>query len=214
MGDQHPAAPGGTPDGGVFPDSRLPEERWAWQAMGVAAVATFALGLVLLVWPGETVVVAAILLGIVLLVTGILRLAQGIAASERSGATRGAYVVIGILAILAGLYCLRHLAVSVALLALVVGLFWVVHGVAEIMVAVTSPAATGSRGLLGFAGVLSVAAGVVVLFWPGISLTVLVLVLGAWLLADGVLLAFMALRLHAAVKSGRPHGRLGRPAHA
>ncbi len=202
-----PGAPAGTPGSEVFPGSQLPGWRRSWEALGLAAVVTFALGLVLLVWPRATVVVAAILLGVALLVTGILRLVQGITASEHSGAMRAAYVIIGLLAVLAGLYCLRHLSVTVALLAIIVGLFWVVHGVAEIMVAMTAPPGTG-RGLLAFTGVLSLVAGLIVMFWPAISLTVLVVVLGIWLMCDGVLLAVLAFQLRAALKAseaGRPH---------
>jgi uncharacterized membrane protein HdeD (DUF308 family) len=52
------------------------------------------------------------------------------------------------------------------------------------------------RGLKAIAGVLSLAAGCVVLFWPGISLVLLFTILGAWLILYGVVLAFLAFQLH------------------
>jgi uncharacterized membrane protein HdeD (DUF308 family) len=193
------AAPGGP--GGVFPASRLGWGR-TWQAVLIAAVVLLALGLVLLVWPGETVVVAAILIGVALLITGLLRLVQGITATEESGAMRVAYVIIGILAILAGLYCLRHIAVTVLLLAFIVGLFWAVHGVVEIVVAITAPPGSG-RGVVAVVGVLSLAAGLVIMFWPAISLTILIAVLGIWLLCYGALLAFLAFQLRTVARAAR-----------
>lgn len=191
-------APDGPP-GGVFPASRLGWGR-TWQAIAIAALLLFALGLILLIWPRETVVVAAILIGIALLVTGILRLVQGITAADESGGMRVAYVIIGILAILAGLYGLRHISVTVVLLAFIVGLFWAVHGVVEIVVAVSAPPGSG-RGVVAVVGILSLAAGLIVMFWPAISLTILVVVLGIWLLCYGVLLAFLAFQLRAAART-------------
>lgn len=158
------------------------------------AVATFVLGLILLIWPHATLVVVAILIGAALLVTGVLRLVQGISAPEESGARRTAYVVIGILAILAGLYCLRHISVTIALLAFIVGVFWTAHGVADLVVA-AGPGARPDRGLLALAGTLSLIAGLIVIFWSPASLTVLVAVTGIWLILDGLLLAALATRL-------------------
>lgn len=190
-------APDGPP-GGVFPASRLGWGR-TWQAIAIAALLLFALGLILLIWPRETVVVAAILIGIALLVTGILRLVQGITAADESGGMRVAYVIIGILAILAGLYSLRHISVTVVLLAFIVGLFWAVHGVVEIVVAVSAPPGSG-RGVVAVVGILSLAAGLIVMFWPAISLTILIVVLGIWLLCYGVLLMFLAFQLRTAAR--------------
>jgi uncharacterized membrane protein HdeD (DUF308 family) len=45
------------------------------------------------------------------------------------------------------------------------------------------------------AGAFSVAAGMIVLFWPTISLTVLVAVIGVWLIVYGLLMAITAFGL-------------------
>ena len=78
------------------------------------------------------------------------------------------------------------------LLAFIVGVFWTLHGIVDLSVAATSGPGTG-RGLRAFTGVLSLAAGLIVMFWPTISLHVLLWVMGIWLLAYGVMLAVMAL---------------------
>ena len=190
----------GGPGTGVFPGSRLPRWGRSWQATAAAALVTFVLGLILLVWPHATVIVVAALIGAALLVTGILRLIEGITASEESGARRTAYVIIGILAILAGLYALRHIGVTVALLAVIVGLFWAVNGIVDLMVAATARSGQG-RGVTAVAGLASLAAGLVVMFWPTISLVVLGVILGIWLLLYGVLLAFLAVQLHGTMRA-------------
>jgi uncharacterized membrane protein HdeD (DUF308 family) len=166
----------------------------AWQVILTVALAIGAIGIVLLAWPKATVIVVAILLGAALVVTGLLRLVEGFTARGASGGTRAAYVIIGLLAALAGLYCLRHLSVTVVLLAFVVGVYWVLQGVVDLISAASSGPGSG-RGLRAVMGVLSLAAGLIVMFWPTISLTILLRVLGIWLIFYGVMLAAMAFQI-------------------
>jgi uncharacterized membrane protein HdeD (DUF308 family) len=172
----------------------------AWQMIMLVAVVTFAVGLILLVWPKATLIVVAALLGAALLVSGLFRLIHGFTAHDATGGMRAAYVIIGLLATLAGLYCLRHLDVTVVLLAFIVGVFWTLHGIVDLSVAATSGPGTG-RGLRAVTGVLSLAAGLIVMFWPKISLSVLLWVMGIWLLAYGVMLGVMALSIRHAAKA-------------
>jgi uncharacterized membrane protein HdeD (DUF308 family) len=165
-----------------------------WQALLTAGLAVLALGIVLLVWPHGTIVVVAVLIGVVLLVTGILRLVQGFTASEESGARRVAYVMIGLLAGLAGLYCLRHIDVTVTVLGVIVGLFWTMQGVVDLALA-AGPGRAADRVLTGLMGLLSLAAGLIVIFWPSETLTVLVVVMGIWFVLDGLLFGAMAWQL-------------------
>ena len=172
----------------------------AWQVLILVAVVTLAAGVILLVWPQATVIVVAYLLGAALLVSGLFRLVSGFAARGLSGGTRAAYVLIGLLATLAGLYCLRHIDVTVVLLAFIVGLFWTLHGIVDLSVAATSGPGTG-RGLRAFAGLLSLAAGLIVIFWPTITLTILLWVMGIWLLVYGVMLTVMAFQVRHVAKA-------------
>jgi len=174
----------------------------AWQVMLLVAVVTLALGVILLVWPKATVIVVAALLGAALLVSGLFRLVHGFAAHGLSGGTRAAYILIGLLAALAGLYCLRHIDVTVVLLAFIVGVFWTLHGIVDLSVAATSGPGTG-RGLRAVTGVLSLAAGLIVMFWPTISLTILLWVMGIWLVAYGVMLAVMAFQVRHVAKAAQ-----------
>lgn len=190
-GPPPPDAPAG--NGTAAFDASLRRSAWAqaWQVVMVAAVATFVLGLILLIWPKATLVVVAALIGAALLVTGVIRLIRGFTEDGASGGTRAAYILIGLLAALAGLYCLRHISVTVVLLAFIVGVFWTLHGLVDLIVAATSGPGSG-RGLRALAGALSLAAGLIVMFWPTISLTVLVVVIGIWLLVYGLILGLMA----------------------
>jgi uncharacterized membrane protein HdeD (DUF308 family) len=168
--------------------------RMAWTAALAAAIGMLAVGVLLLVWPKATLTVVAILIGAALLVAGVFRLVDGVMDRGQGGGMRAADVVIGILAIVAGLYCIKHHALTILVVALVVGAFWIIHGVGDLITAATQGHVPG-RGLRVVTGLFSLAAGIVVLFWPGISLILLLTVLGAWLLFYGVVLAILALRL-------------------
>jgi uncharacterized membrane protein HdeD (DUF308 family) len=106
--------------------------------------------------------------------------------------------VLGLLAFMVGLYAIRHVLVSVVALALLLGIFWIINGFVEIFAALTNREST-NRGWTGFMGVLSIAAGVVVLAYPGISLVTLALVLGIWLIIYGVMEIGLAFRVRSAL---------------
>jgi uncharacterized membrane protein HdeD (DUF308 family) len=180
--------------------------KMAWTAALAAAIGMLAAGILLLVWPKATLNVVAILIGAALLVAGVFRLVDGVMARGQGGGMRAADVVIGLLAIVAGLYCIKHHALTILVVALVVGAFWIIHGVGDLITAATQGKVPG-RGTRIFTGVFSLAAGLVVLFWPGISLVLLLTVLGAWLLFYGVVLAFLALRLRSDSKATAARSR-------
>jgi uncharacterized membrane protein HdeD (DUF308 family) len=205
------------PGGGPVPPERVLASRLeslgdrAWQAMLTVAVLLVAVGVLLVAWPKATLIIVAILLGAGLVIAGLYRFIDGIAARDSGGGARAANILIGLLAIFIGLYCLRHHDVSIFLLALLVGIFWIMHGFTDLAVAATAPPRSG-RGWVVLAGLFSIAAGAVVLFWPGISLLILLWVLGIWLIVYGVMLAVMAFGVRRATGKAAKAGRS--PVHA
>lgn len=166
----------------------------AWPTALLAAVGMIGLGIVLLVWPKATLSVVAVLIGAALLVAGVFRLFEGITGAGESGGMRAADIVIGLLAVIAGLYCVRHHSLTILAVTLVVGVIWVIHGIGDLVTAATMGHAPG-RGLKVLTGIVGLAAGLVVLFWPSISLILLLTVLAAWLLFYGLMLAVLAFSL-------------------
>lgn len=84
-------------------------------------------------------------------------------------------------------------------LALVLGFYWIVHGITELFVAI-GHAELPSRWLI-LSGVLSVAAGVIVVVAPGISLFALAIVLGVWLIVFGAITLVRALQIWSAASA-------------
>ncbi len=111
---------------------------------------------------------------------------------------RTAYIVIGLLAVVVGIYCLRHHALSLFLLAFVTGVYFILQGVAEIGGAASAASGRGLRTIL---GLFSIAAGLVLVIWPSISLVLLFTIMGAWLLFYGLVLGGLAFSLRRSAKN-------------
>lgn len=154
---------------------------------------TVAAGIATLVWPGKTLVVIAVIFGVQLVVTGIFRFVAAFA-FDMSGGSRVLMALLGALSLIIGLYALRHVLISILALALLLGIFWVINGVTEMFTALSHKEMDG-RGWTVLMGALSVAAGLILLSYPGISLVVLATIVAVWLLIFGVGEIFLALRL-------------------
>jgi uncharacterized membrane protein HdeD (DUF308 family) len=100
------------------------------------------------------------------------------------------------------LYAVRHIIVSVVALALLIGIYWVAYGIAQIYAAIANRELP-HRGWMGFIGALSVAAGIIVIVWPGPSLVTLALVLGIWLIIYGIMEITLAFRVRSAISHVR-----------
>jgi uncharacterized membrane protein HdeD (DUF308 family) len=166
--------------------------RYARRITLAVAAAMLTLGFLLFFWPNASLAVTAVLLGVALLATGVLRLVLSVTAGGEAGAHRSAHLLIGILAVLAGIYCLSDIAGTVVQLSLVAGLFWVMHGLVD-LVAIGRPGP--GRALTRITGGLSLLAGLIVIFWPAITVPVMTAVMGAWLACYGVLLVVTVLYL-------------------
>ena len=76
----------------------------------------------------------------------------------------------------------------------------------ELFTAFSNRDASGRGWLLAMA-IVSIVAGVLLLAIPGLSLVVMVFLIGAWLIFFGVLQTALALRLRSATHSARGWGR-------
>jgi len=174
---------------------------WGWVL--TFGILTLLVGVLALFWPDRTLVVVAVLFGLQLIVAGVFRFVAAFAADEATGGMRVLLALLGVLAFIVGLYAIRHVLVTLAALALLLGIYWIVNGAVETFTALSHRGMEG-RGWTIFMGLLSIIAGVVVLVWPGISLVTLAVVLGIWLLIFGIMEIVLAFQLrsvgHAAAR--------------
>jgi uncharacterized membrane protein HdeD (DUF308 family) len=139
---------------------------WLQLLLGVAAVG---LGIAALVWPAATVRVVGTIFGLNLLLAGIFHTATALLRVRESPMYRVFGTVIGVLLAVIGLVCLRDVMRSAVLLALVVSIGWLLDGVTEIVLGLSSPH-DPRRGWRIVAGGGYVLAALVVFVWPALSL--------------------------------------------
>lgn len=155
-------------------------------AIGVGGALAVIVGVLILVWPGRTAMVATAIIAIYAIAAGIVYAGLGIFSKTQGGWSRVGYIVLGILFVIAGIIAFANLAQTTAFLAvflgILVGIMWIVEGV----VALSTLSDSSSKTWTIIFAVLSIIAGVVLLFSPfyvavlwvmlGISLIILGLV--------------------------------------
>ena len=184
------------PDGpNKWPDSPLVQlaARRTWQALLAAGIVALLLGVLVLVWPQVTVLVAGAVFGAYLLVSGIVQIVSAFGTRVIT-ATRVVGVISGAVSFLLGLFCFRGELQSVVLLALWIGVGWVLRGITQIAGAGGDPAAP-ARGWQIALGVMSVLGGIVLVVSPLPSVVALTVLGGCWLLVLGITEIGTALRL-------------------
>src|SRR5215471_3702688 len=177
---------------------------WAWLlAMGIISAV---IGLLVIFFPHPTLFLIAMLFAIQLIAVGVFRFVTAFTTPERSGWLRALSAVVAVLAFIVGIYLFRRPLLSLLVLAVLLGIFWIVHGVIELFGAIGDSGMPG-RGWVAVSGVLGIAAGAVVLAFPGMTMLILALILGVWLVVYGVILSVRAFRVHSAMQNVRAYPR-------
>jgi uncharacterized membrane protein HdeD (DUF308 family) len=170
-----------------------------WQAALAAGVLTLILGIVISFKPSGSLNVIAVLVGIVAIISGIFLLVRVFDREEHHRIWLG---VAGFLYIVVGVVLIRHISLTVALFGLLVGIAWIVQGIAALI-----GAFSGSReGAVwwGVFGAISIIGGIVVVSAPTTSITVLTVLVGIWFIVMGIFEIVAGFMIKRAVSSGPP----------
>lgn len=108
-------------------------------------------------------------------------------------------LIRGALAIALGATALASPATGMTLAVFLVAAFAIGDGAMTMTTGVALPDRTPGRGGLILAGTGFMILGLIVLFWPGISATALVLLFATWLVASGALVAYGAQTLRSEI---------------
>jgi uncharacterized membrane protein HdeD (DUF308 family) len=158
-----------------------------WTFNIVLGLLNVILGIIVLVWPGPSIVVASALFGVFLAVSGVAQFVLALTLPVASGGGRALLLLSGGASIILAVMAFRHFdwGYAVLLLAIWIGIGFIMRGVAALATAI-SDHNYPSRGWTIFFGAVTVLAGVVVLAYPFDSLVTLTLVAGIWLIIIGV----------------------------
>ncbi len=171
---------------------------WGWAlAFGLLTVIA---GILLVVWPHISLLIAAIFFGIQLIITAIFRFVAAFAAPDAGGWVRVLMVIIAVLSLIAGLFILRDPHLGILVLALVLSIYWIATGLLDVFMAIANNELP-RRWLVALTGALGIVAGLVVFANPVFSLVFLAWVLGIWLIVYGVITVIRAFMIRGAATS-------------
>jgi uncharacterized membrane protein HdeD (DUF308 family) len=153
-----------------------------WQVTLLLGVITFVLGLIVTLRPSGSLNVIAVLLGLLMIISGLFHLVRvfGSGASHRVW-----HGIAGLLLVVIGVVLIRHLHLTVALVGLIIGLSWIVEGVATLISAFGGDSREG-RGWWIFFGILTLVGGIVITAWPVESVTAIAVLVGIWFIILGL----------------------------
>ncbi len=154
----------------------------SWQVTLVLGVLTLILGIIVSFHPSGSLNVVAVLLGILMILSGIFHLVRVFDRDERHRIWVG---IAGLLFIVIGVVLIRHLHLTVAIIGLVIGITWIVQGLTALIGGLAGGVQEGRGWWIAF-GVISVIAGIVVVSAPVSSVNVLAVLLGIWFIVMGI----------------------------
>jgi uncharacterized membrane protein HdeD (DUF308 family) len=117
-------------------------------------------------------------------------------------------IIRGVLAIIFGLIALFAPIATAVVLAIVIGVWAIVDGVFDIVEAIRHRGSS-SMVLRIVLGAVSILFGILVLVWPGISLAILVIMVGIWAIIIGIIQIVASVRHRAIPHSGWVWGIIG-----
>jgi uncharacterized membrane protein HdeD (DUF308 family) len=164
-----------------------------WWLLAVLGVVSLVCGVLAIVYPDVTLLAVGIIFGFYLLMAGVFELVDAVVGDP------GSRALSGIVALLAGLICLRRPGDSLLALVVVLGAYLIVTGVARLVRAFAS---VEHRGLSLLSAVIDLVLGILILSWPDESLVTLAVFFGISLIFRGVFALVAALQLRKVHKEG------------
>jgi uncharacterized membrane protein HdeD (DUF308 family) len=179
-----------------------PAAVWArsWQISLFVGIVTLILGIIVAAHPTGSLNVIAVLLGILLIISGIFHLIRVFDTSEPHRVWLG---IAGLLFIVAGVILIRHLHLTRALIGLFIGITWIIQGVVALIAGISGGSREGRGWWIAF-GVISIIAGIVVTATPASSLSVLAVLFGIWFIVMGIFEIIGAFMIRRALRTEGP----------
>lgn len=180
---------------------------WAFVVRGAVAIL---FGILAFARPGMALLSLILLFGAYALVEGVFNLVSATQTEEGRRHARWVVVLEGIASVLAGLITFFVPGLTALALLYVIAFWSLVTGVLEVVAAVRLRKEISGEWLLGLSGLLSVVFGLALLIFPGAGALAVVLWIGAYAVAFGVMLVALGLRLRRWTHTHKPGSGLGK----
>jgi uncharacterized membrane protein HdeD (DUF308 family) len=154
-----------------------------WWLVGLLGLLSVAVGVLAIVYPDITLLALGLIVGIYLVIAGSTYL--GLATLDNQTASgRVLRVLVGFLSILAGLICLVRPGAGVLALLIALSFWFILTGVADLARAID---VRENRVISILLGLVSIAAGVIIVADPDIGLATLALIAGIGFIVRGTI---------------------------
>lgn len=163
---------------------------WGWLiARGLVAIL---FGILAFAMPGITVLTLAIVWGAYAITDGVFAMLYGV---RGKGTRRWAYIVIGVIGVLAGLVAFFWPNETALILVLIIGFWMLGTGIFEIVYAIQFRRAIAHPWAVGISGLLSAAIGIFIVIFPGAGALSLIWVIATYAIIYGILMIVAAFQL-------------------
>ena len=167
--------------------------------MGIGGLVALVIGVLILINPVQSgavmMKVIAVILGIYLVIAGLVFLGSMVFSKTMSGWRRVGNAVLGLLYLIAGIIVFGNVentaVVLAAFLSIFIGVMWIFEGVMAFASAKSSPSKTWSI----IYGIISIIAGLVLIFSPILGAVTLWIILGASMAVMGLIQIIRAFTL-------------------
>ncbi|HWK77584.1 MULTISPECIES: HdeD family acid-resistance protein [unclassified Microbacterium] len=163
--------------------------------LAVSGAIALIAGIVVLAWPLKTAFIVTGIIASYLVIAGLVYIGLGIFSGKKGGWARIGHIVLGLLYIVAGVVAFTNLAAATVTLAVVTAVFLGVSWIFDGIVALTLLNKDGSKAWTILYAILSIAAGVIVLFAPLLAAAALWWVLGIAMVVLGIMQIVRAITL-------------------
>ena len=152
-----------------------------WWLVALLGALSIVVGVLAIAYPDITLLALGLIVGINLMLIGMVWVALAVNEAHSEGG-RVLRMIVGFLAILAGLICLVRPGAGVLALLLALSFWFIITGIADLARAMEEHE---HRVIAGILGVIGIAAGVIIVANPDIGLTTLALLAGIAFIVRG-----------------------------
>ena len=156
-------------------------------ALGIGGVLSVIAGVLILVWPGQSAAVITAIIAIYAIAAGLVYAGLGIFSKTKGGWSRIGHIALGILFIIVGILAFVNLGAATLWLAafvgILVGILWIIEGI----VSLSTLGDAASKGWTIFFAIISLIAGIFLLFNAITGAAILWWILGISLIVLGII---------------------------
>lgn len=135
-------------------------------AMGIFGLITLVAGIVILVWPLKTAMIVTGIFAVYVIVAGIVYVGAGLFTEGMAFGARFWRIILGVLFVVSGIIGLSSLQATTAaffvIMAILIGITWIYEG----FIAFAALGSATSKGWTVFYAIVSILAGLTILFSP------------------------------------------------